>query len=1053
MISFTSLHYSTSKGTPKYNPFWKPDFQFPLRFDLKDTLKLNGVSSDFDNSNCPSFGKLFTPVDELNNLSLINDFPVVLGMLRLSYTDRLKVVDLLDIRHLVENVSLKFDFKDETCSRSKDIHNGSFKEAFTYLRTPKSLYFSLYSKEYITELQPAVKLLKGCNHYLGSYTTVKCKNDSPIIKLKDFFRDLIDIILSFKGSQPLVVLYTDDLSYKRLVLGLKASINDYNEFKLNHGTSRLSLFKGKAKLLTISPLSLVFGKHDDLNKPVNSNNELNLQIILLKQISKSLMGLYKLSPSLLTKPIGETSGLLHYTLFNYYSMHPLALKLALLGLEESLRSNNSYLWAKFKNLGQMSFYNYYVKPLIDPDKKSAKSSDLSKKDKILLTQWMEYHFFPSQKAPELDKNYSIPYEYSLLFNLGFKENLIWTNSDYLVPNKEVNKMHIYDVNSLFPFVLSIKPLPQGVPNIITDENLINQIIGNVKNFKDYLKDKNTDKEPGIDLGYRFYGNLKSYLNYLIGDQLGFARVSFIAPPKDIQTKDILPPYAPLGVRGIKRLSLTEIRYFKSLDYQIKVETIFLYKNSLDLSIPITTLGYIKATGQTKDTYKNPDLIKLNKQLAKNLLNAFWGKTLNKGHLPQFEIKNNNIHILKDKVFNPIKVGKNNQIIFIKKLEDLLLQATVPDYKLNNSSYALATYSSIKDYYEAIRILAHGYRDRSHHEFKNFAKSELELNTIKIGLRLYRQFKNAMKDVRLIDNVYLPKDLWPDLNDKDPWLYINNLHNCLLNNTNNLSLPLLIKKDLLKWISKIPKKLKGKLNTFYSPEIGLEALTRSRIYMHLLSTNLRDYNIIKINNDALHLGKPLPSYLISEYNFGWLKIESGPYYDRYLFNNQINAAYYGQRFYYADLPNTTTAYDVIKYHEPLAFNKNVFDTGVSLKNLTPKEVNKLTNKWPFDYMIILKWGAEAQKNRTPLPLIYSYFGLANTYPPIKLPEYGYWYSLHHSDQKTYLEALIDFYCENPNNNLDPVSLIIDNKKEKINKLLWASAKEPVLAYKLIRSLPK
>jgi hypothetical protein len=52
-----------------------------------------------------------------------------------------------------------------------------------------------------------------------------------------------------------------------------------------------------------------------------------------------------------------------------------------------------------------------------------------------------------------------------------------------------------------------------------------------------LTTKGFPQEPKFNLGFDFYGNLKSYLNYLIGDKLGFARNS-LAPAKGIQSTDI-----------------------------------------------------------------------------------------------------------------------------------------------------------------------------------------------------------------------------------------------------------------------------------------------------------------------------------------------------------------------------------------------------------------------------------------------------------------------------------------------------------------------------------
>jgi hypothetical protein len=867
--------------------------------------------------------------------------------------------------------------------------------------------------------------------------------DSPIIQLKTFFTNVLHCY--FNVSLPPLVIYTDTFSYKRLVLGLKASINDRNGFKLIHKDPYLCLLKEGVECLTLVTLSFVFGEHKTWNNPVDSKTELSLQVEFLQHIDRSMMGLYQAFPSLLTQSLGKTSGLLHYSLYEHYSRHQFELKLALLGLEESLKLHDSPLLSKLNHRGELNFYYDYIQPLLayanDPaSNKLSPYTDLSDQDLKLLIKWAKYFTFSSKTEPQYEKNYAIPYEYSLLFDLGFKDNLLWTNQDYLSPQRGVSQMYVYDVNSLFPFVLSISPMPQGIPEIITDKQAIDQIIGNIINFKDFTK------EPESSTGYDFYGNLKSYLNYLIGDKLGFARVSYIAPAKNVQTTDTFPPYAPLGVRGIRWLSLTDVRYLKSLKYQITVETIFLYKESIDFSTPINTLGYIKATGKTIDSCDQPELIQLNKKIAKNLLNAFWGKTLNKGSIANFEISETTENLFTDKIFNTLTIDKNNTVIFMKKIEDLILQTTVPGYKLNNNSYALATSKSINDYYNALRILAHGYRDRRHHKFKDFTRSRLELETMKNGLKLYKVFNKAIKGTKLVDEIYLPNHYRPTINKKEPWPFIINLEKLLLANKKKPNLQSRMSQDLLKHRTKIPKKLNGQLNKFYSPEIGLETLTRARIYMHLLSSSLRDYQIIKINNDALHLGRALPSYLLSKFNFGRLKFESGPYSDRFLFYDNINAAYYGNRFYFADLPNIAKTYDIVKYHEPLAFNKAVFDTGEPLNKFTPGQVCKLTNRRPFNHSVILKWGFEAQAHWPALPLIYGYFGLANSYPPIKLEKHAFWYTFTKSEHKTYLEILLNYYYKNRNKHKDP-------SDKNSPKHLWHLAKDPVIAYKLIINLPK
>ena len=129
----------------------KPSYNFPPQLNSPQHPRVNGTPF-LNNSQSTSFVQLFTPRarGRLINLPLESN-SCVLGMIRLSYMDRLKVIDLLESRHLVEKVNLEFDFKDETSYRSEDIHNGEFKEVFTYLRTPESLYCALYVKQYLDQ--------------------------------------------------------------------------------------------------------------------------------------------------------------------------------------------------------------------------------------------------------------------------------------------------------------------------------------------------------------------------------------------------------------------------------------------------------------------------------------------------------------------------------------------------------------------------------------------------------------------------------------------------------------------------------------------------------------------------------------------------------------------------------------------------------------------------------------------------------------------------------------------------------------------------------------
>ncbi|KAJ3616259.1 hypothetical protein Zmor_011962 [Zophobas morio] len=51
-------------------------------------------------------------------------------------------------------------------------------------------------------------------------------------------------------------------------------------------------------------------------------------------------------------------------------------------------------------------------------------------------------------------------------------------------------------------------------------------------------------------------------------------------------------------------------------------------------------------------------------------------------MTNFEISGTTENIFQIKFFNPVKIDKENITVFMKEIEDLILQATVPEYKLN-----------------------------------------------------------------------------------------------------------------------------------------------------------------------------------------------------------------------------------------------------------------------------------------------------------------------------------------------------------------------------------
>jgi hypothetical protein len=153
-----------------------------------------------------------------------------------------------------------------------------------------------------------------------------------------------------------------------------------------------------------------------------------------------------------------------------------------------------------------------------------------------------------------------------------------------------NVKNTYLINNLFPFVLSLAPIPYGTSST-TLGSYIKPLLTLIKETS-----LSPGRPPGIKMdpyhtGYAFYYNNLLILLKCLQRPFGFGLISYIKPGK----KKIFS-YPIDQFNCPKWVSLSEIRYMTYLGLDLTLTKFITYKHSLNLNHLVMSLSYTKASG-------------------------------------------------------------------------------------------------------------------------------------------------------------------------------------------------------------------------------------------------------------------------------------------------------------------------------------------------------------------------------------------------------------------------------------------------------------------------